>query len=282
MTLSGIPASGADMISLRIVPAPSTRSITLSRSPCANTTTGSRSMRKGSRTAFLIAHSCYRKAVPSTQTQLLRIELRNTRLPASLLRFDHVMRDGMDREGDAVLHTHLTHQLSHMGFHRAFFNPQRRPDLLVGASGDQHLENVAFALGERDPAGRENTSRGSRHAFDEDREHAPWRPHRSLKDDADRLYEFFGRGGLVHIALGARRQRFEDQFIVGAAAADQDPESRPRSLQAGHQVEQVLGTVTAQQGKIDLRLGDHALQSCRHQFEVRLSIKQGAESYEPQ
>src|ERR1044071_7615455 len=49
-------------------------------------------------------------------------------------------------------------------------------------------------------------------------------------------------------------------------------------LMAGHQVEQVLGTVTAQQGKIDLRLGDHALQSCRHQFEVRLSIKQGAES----
>src|SRR5579872_5932850 len=54
------------------------------------------------------------------------------------------MRDGVHRERDAILHPHFAHQLGDVGFHRALFNAQSRPDLLVGTAGHQHLQHFFF------------------------------------------------------------------------------------------------------------------------------------------
>ena len=60
------------------------------------------------------------------------------------------MRDGVDREGDAVLDSDFAHQFGHVRFDGAFFDAEGRADFFVRATGYQHLQHFFFAVGEGD------------------------------------------------------------------------------------------------------------------------------------
>src|SRR5208282_72025 len=106
-----------------------------------------------------------------------------------LLRRYQRMSDGMDGEGDAVLHADFAHQFRDVSLHRALFDAESRSDFFVGAAGNQHLENFLLAISKANPSGGEDATRGCAHAFDESGEHMARSPHRTLMDDAESLDE---------------------------------------------------------------------------------------------
>src|SRR5437879_12147378 len=93
----------------------------------------------------------------------------------------------MYRKRNPVLHTYFTHQLGHMGFHRALLDSERGADFLVGAPGDQHFQNFFFAVGESDAARGEDPSRRGADPLNEYRQHMTRSPHRALIHHADSL-----------------------------------------------------------------------------------------------
>src|SRR5215472_6295527 len=162
------------------------------------------------------------------------------------------MGDGVDREGDAVLHADFAHEFGHVRLHRAFFNAQGGTDFFVRAPGHQHFQDFFFAVGEADAARREDAPGGGTDALDEHGEDAARGPDRALVDDADGLHKFGGGSGFVDVALGAGSDGFENGFFIHARAGDDDAEVGTRGLEAGHQVEQVLSAAITQQNQVDV------------------------------
>src|SRR5208337_4255086 len=192
------------------------------------------------------------------------------------------MRDGMDGEGDAVLHADFAHELRDVSFNGALFDAEGGADLFVGAAGNQHLQNFLFAVGKGNPAGGEDAPRGCAYAFDESREHAARSPHRTLIYDAKSLDKLGRRRSLVHVAFGAGRDGFEDTFIVHTGAGYDDAQVGPDGFHAGHDVVQVLATAIAQQDQIDgLQLAQLG-QRGGDQLQIWFGIKEGPESHKPQ
>ena len=113
------------------------------------------------------------------------IEVRILILLQGLLRRDQVVRNGMHRKRNPVLHPYFSHQLGDVRLHGALFDAQRRTDLFVRAARHQHFQNFLFAVSKGHATGREDASRRRRHAFDEHGKHAPGRPNRALMHDAN-------------------------------------------------------------------------------------------------
>src|SRR5258708_35576174 len=99
------------------------------------------------------------------------------------------MGDGMDGEGDAVLHAYFAHQFCYVSFYGALFYAQGGADFFVGTAGYQHLENFLLAVGKGDPAGGEYAAGGCADTFADSREYAARSPYRALTTHADSLYE---------------------------------------------------------------------------------------------
>src|SRR5450755_500281 len=126
------------------------------------------------------------------------------------------MRDGVDRERDAVLHADFAHQFCYVSLHRALFDAEGGADFFVGAARNQHLEDFFFAVGEGDASGGEDAARGGADTFNEGRKDAPRSPYGTLIDDAESLDKLGWRCGFVNVALGAGGDSFEYAFIVHA------------------------------------------------------------------
>ena len=77
------------------------------------------------------------------------------------------MRDRMNRQRDAVLHSNFAHQFGYVGFYSAFFDAEGGADFFIGAAGYQHLEHFFFTIGKSNAAGGEDASGGRADAFDE-------------------------------------------------------------------------------------------------------------------
>ena len=120
------------------------------------------------------------------------------------------MRNGMYRESDTILHADLPQQLSYVGFHRALFNPEGRPDFLVGAARDQQFQDFLLPVGKGGAAGGESRSRSGTYAFNEHGKHMPGCPYRTLAHDSDSLHKFGRRGSLIDVALGSGDDSLEN------------------------------------------------------------------------
>src|SRR5258708_36673296 len=104
------------------------------------------------------------------------------------------MGDGVDGEGDAVLHAYFAHQFCYVSFYGALFYAQGGADFFVGTAGYQHLENFLLAVGKGDPAGGEDAAGGCADTFGESRGDAGRSPYLALMHDAGSLYELGGGG----------------------------------------------------------------------------------------
>src|SRR5258708_23516741 len=98
------------------------------------------------------------------------------------------MGDGMDGEGDAVLHAYFAHQFCYVSFYGALFYAQGGADFFVGTAGYQHLENFLLAVGKGDPAGGEDAAGGCARTIDERREGAARRPYFAFMHECGTLY----------------------------------------------------------------------------------------------
>ena len=70
--------------------------------------------------------------------------------------------------------------------------------------------------------------------------------------DPHGLYELRWRCGFVNIAFRAGGKRFQNRFIVSAAAGNNDAQIRTSGLEAGHHVKKVLSGPCSQQNKVDI------------------------------
>src|SRR5260370_28250474 len=188
----------------------------------------------------------------------------------------------MDGKSDTVLHADLAHEFRHMGFHGSLFNSQNRTDFLVGTASDQQLQHFFFAIRESNAAcGKNSTGRGS-DPLNENGEHASWRPNRTLIHIPHRLNKLRRRRSFVNIALRAGGERFQNGFIIGSAAGDDNAQVGPRGLESGHHVEQVLSGTGSQQYQVDVLPRTQFHQTASKQFKIGLGVKQPFQSYETQ
>ena len=68
------------------------------------------------------------------------------------------MSDRVHRKCDAVLNTDLAHKFCDMRFHGTLFDAQSGSDFLVGAAGDQQLEDFFLAIRKGDAASGKDAS----------------------------------------------------------------------------------------------------------------------------
>ena len=76
------------------------------------------------------------------------------------------MRDGVNGEGNSILHANLAHEFGNVGLDGAFLNAEYRANLFVGAADDQHLQNLFFTIRERHTASGKHSSRTGGDTFD--------------------------------------------------------------------------------------------------------------------
>src|ERR1700690_3567139 len=96
------------------------------------------------------------------------------------------------------------------------------------------------------------------------------------------MNEFGRRGRLVHVALGAGSDGFEDAFIIHAGTGDNDAQVRTDGFEAGHDVIEILAVAVAEQDEIDAGKLADVRERGGDQFQISFGIEEGPESYKPQ
>ena len=72
---------------------------------------------------------------------------------------DERVSDRMDGKGDSVLYADLPHQFGNMRLHRALLDLEGLPDLTVGTTCDQQLQNLFLSVGKVDASSGEDLAR---------------------------------------------------------------------------------------------------------------------------